>query len=261
LHSAASGTRSLAPLLQVSHTLAPLLQASRTLPRTARCAAARCTLSRLLPCLFRPVRLTLPNNSLPGPCTLSTRQSSDILCSPQCGACVLQGVFPAVPRGGSLAASFCAGSTMSSSTPSIRVYESQHYSLPHHHRPSHPSAAVAMAIPRAREEAPPPLPPPRHIENLRAGQDPGWQWGNTNSPRDTGFGGNRLATVRPGSSLYGASGSGYPRPREPSTDYVFQDRESSVSRSHDDMSSENSVEHISDDDRSGKSRPSLGNHR
>jgi hypothetical protein len=148
-----------------------------------------------------------------------------------------------------------------SSTPSIRVYESQRYSLPHHHRPAHPSPAVAMAIPRAREEVPPPLPPPRHIEDLRAGQDPGWQWGNTNSPIDTGFGGNRLATVRPGSSLYGTSASGHVRARQPSADYVFNGRESSVSRSHDDMSSENSGNHDSDEDRNGNSRPSLRNHR
>lgn len=148
-------------------------------------------------------------------------------------------------------------SSASSSTPSIRVYESHHrYALPHHHRP-----AVAMAIPRAREEVPPPLPPPRHIEDLRAGQDPGWQWGNTNSPRDTGFGGNRLATVKPGSSLYGASGSAYSRPRQPSADYAYNGREPSVSLSIDDMSSEHSGDHNSDEDRSGKSRPSLGGHR
>ena len=39
-----------------------------------------------------------------------------------------------------------------SSTPSIRVYDSQrdshHYQLPHHRRPSIPTPAVAMAIPR-----------------------------------------------------------------------------------------------------------------
>lgn len=117
-----------------------------------------------------------------------------------------------------------------------------------------------MAIPRARDEVPPPLPPPRHIEDLRAGQDPGWQWGNTNSPRDTGFSGN-LAAVRPGSSLYGGSDGDRTRPRHPSSDYVFKARESSISRSLDDMSSENSLEHNSDEDRSGKPRPSLGNHR
>jgi hypothetical protein len=151
---------------------------------------------------------------------------------------------------------------MSSSTPSIRIYDSHRIPLPHHRRPSIPSPAVAMAIPRAREDVPPPLPPPRHIGNLQSGQDPGWQWGNTNSPRDTGFGGNRLATVRPGSSLYGGAGGSHPRPREPSVDYMFSHgREPSVSRSADDMSSEHSGEHNSDEDRSSNSRPSLGNHR
>jgi hypothetical protein len=146
-----------------------------------------------------------------------------------------------------------------SSTPSIRVYESHHHALPHHHRPTHHTPAVAMVIPRAREEIPPPLPPPRHIEDLRAGHDPGWQWGNTNSPQDTGFGGHRLATVRPGSSLHGGLGSGYPRPRQPSADIVFNRREPSISRSLEDMS-EHSNDH-SDEDLSDKSRPSLGSHR
>ncbi|OAL48794.1 hypothetical protein IQ07DRAFT_86838 [Pyrenochaeta sp. DS3sAY3a] len=163
--------------------------------------------------------------------------------------------------------------TMSSasSTPSIRVYETHRYSLPHHRRPSIPgsssaSSAVAMAIPRAREQdVPPPLPPPRHLGDLRRGQDPGWQWGNQNSPRDTGFGGNPRATVRPGSSLYGSSvsGSSQPPPRDPSVDYMFNNgREPSISRSFDDMSSDHSGEHNnSDEDRSSSSRPSLGNFR
>ena len=120
-----------------------------------------------------------------------------------------------------------------------------------------------MAIPSARNEVPPPLPPPRHIEELRAGQsDPGWQWGNTNNPKENGFGGNRLATVRPGSSLYGGSGSGQVHhPRDLSADYLFNGREPSISRSLDDMSSEGSRDHNSDEDRGGKARPSLGNHR
>jgi hypothetical protein len=181
-----------------------------------------------------------------------------------CGARVLRSTHAsAATKWRAQATSLRVGPAMSSAsgTPSIRVYESHRYSLPHHHRPS-PGPAVAMAIPRARNEAPPPpLPPPRHIEDLRPGQDPGWQWGNTNSPRDTGFSGNRLATVRPGSSLYGGAGGTHPRPRQPSADYVFKGREPSVSRSLDDMSDENSLGHISDEDRNAKPRPSLGNHR
>ena len=38
-----------------------------------------------------------------------------------------------------------------SSTPSIRVYDSHHYPLPHHRRPSIATPAVAMAIPRVRK--------------------------------------------------------------------------------------------------------------
>lgn len=116
-----------------------------------------------------------------------------------------------------------------------------------------------MAIPRARDEIPPPLPPPRHIEDLRAGQDPGWQWGHANNLRDTGFSGNHLATVRPGSSLYG--GSDVVRSRQPPADTKFKGREPSVPRSLDGMSSGNSVDHVSDDERKSKPRPSLGNHR
>ncbi|KAJ4352680.1 hypothetical protein N0V95_004064 [Ascochyta clinopodiicola] len=119
-----------------------------------------------------------------------------------------------------------------------------------------------MAIPSAREQVPPPLPPPRHIEDLQAGHaDPGWQWGNTTNPKQNGFGGNRLATVRPGSSLYGGAGSGQVLPRDQSADHLFKVRKPSISRSLDDMSPEGSRDHNSDEDRSGKTRPSLGNHR
>ncbi|RII23115.1 hypothetical protein CUC08_Gglean011937 [Alternaria sp. MG1] len=76
------------------------------------------------------------------------------------------------------------------------------------------NAETAMRIPRARSEVPPPLPPPRHIDT--SGRDPGWQWGNTNSPRDTGFGGNRLATVRPGWQWNGGATGSYPQ--EPSVE-------------------------------------------
>ena len=150
--------------------------------------------------------------------------------------------------------------TTMSSTPSIRVYASSRYQ-----RPSYPSPAIAMAIPNAREAVPPPLPPPRHIEDLRAGQsDPGWQWGNTDNPKESGFGGHRLATVRPGSSLYGGSASAqvhHPPPRDLSADHLFNGREPYISLSLDDMSSEGSRDHNSDEDRGAKTRPSLANHR
>lgn len=252
-----------------AHSGAPLFVTHIRTPTTD--PAACCPLFRTtsLPVSASPLTFPAnhPNYSPIGPCASSVPRtlSTPSPHSPRhtCGARVLQGTLQLRVSGGPLATSLPAGPTMSSasSTPSIRVYESHRYSLPHHHRPSHPSPAVAMAIPRAREEVPPPLPPPRHIEDLRAGQDSGWQWGNTNSPKDTGFSGSRLAIVRPGSSLYGVSGSGHSRPRQPSTDYVFKGRESSISRSLDDMSSENSADHNSDEERGGKSRPSLGHHR
>jgi hypothetical protein len=122
-----------------------------------------------------------------------------------------------------------------------------------------PSAAVVMAIPRARNEIPPSSPPLRRVKTLRGGQDPRLHWVNTNSLRDTGFSGNRLATVQPGSSLYGGTGGSHLYPWNPSGEYIFtHGREHSISRSYVDMSSE-SREHISDEERSSKSRPSLGN--
>lgn len=61
-----------------------------------------------------------------------------------------------------------------------------------------------MDAPRAREQVPPPLLPPCHLEKPRAGQDSSLQWGNTSSPRDTGFSG-KLAIDKLDVSLYGRS--------------------------------------------------------
>ncbi|KAF2004932.1 hypothetical protein P154DRAFT_425566 [Amniculicola lignicola CBS 123094] len=107
-----------------------------------------------------------------------------------------------------------------------------------------------MAIPRAREAVPPPLPPPRYIGELSDGQDPGWQWGNTHN---TAFG-----TIKSGSSLLGG-GAGAARVvrRNPSGDNDFSSgRETSTSRSLDDMSSADS----DDDPQHGSARPSLPNY-
>ncbi|KAH7125346.1 hypothetical protein B0J11DRAFT_434070 [Dendryphion nanum] len=115
------------------------------------------------------------------------------------------------------------------STPSIRIYDSapvHRYPIPHHRRPSFPSPSGAMAIPRAREDVPPPLPPPRHLNGLSEGQDPGWQWGNT------GFGGPRIP-IKEGSSLLGGTVH-VPTP--------FHSRKSSHSQSFDDASPPDSDE-------------------
>ncbi|KAI7514985.1 hypothetical protein KC347_g87 [Hortaea werneckii] len=43
-----------------------------------------------------------------------------------------------------------------------------------------------MAVPRAQEPVPPPLPPPTYIPEISAGHDPGWQWGNDPTRSDFG---------------------------------------------------------------------------
>ncbi|EER26099.1 C2H2 type zinc finger containing protein [Coccidioides posadasii C735 delta SOWgp] len=60
-----------------------------------------------------------------------------------------------------------------------------------------------MAIPNSNEPlAPPPLPPPRFIEDLAQGHDSGWKWGNSFEGKPT------LAPIKPTSSLFG----GHSRP-------------------------------------------------
>lgn len=83
---------------------------------------------------------------------------------------------------------------MPPSTPSIRISH-------HNHRRGPSPTATRMAIPRARDPVPPPLPPPQYLPEISAGRDPGWQWGNDPSTFDFG----RAASVKPGSSLLGAS--------------------------------------------------------
>lgn len=62
--------------------------------------------------------------------------------------------------------------------------------------------AMPKPIPNTRVDfAPPPLPPPRNIEGIDEGHDPGWRWGNTGGKG--GFGSNGLGSVSPGSSLRG----------------------------------------------------------
>lgn len=147
-----------------------------------------------------------------------------------------------------------------SSTPSILINDSgslHRHPLPLHRRPFYPNPSGAMAIPRAREEVPPPLPPPRYIGDalLNDGQDAGWQWGNPTA----GFGGNRLAAVKPGSSLLGGAVARQ-APRDAPGEPPFTAREPSVARSLEDTSPADSLDH-SDEDRAGKPRQSLANFR
>lgn len=96
------------------------------------------------------------------------------------------------------------------SAPSIFIHDQRDMNGP---RP--PSSRMAgklfsrsqgpMAVPNARPNesfAPPPLPPPRYIEDLAAGSDPGWKWGHT--PKHEGFGGSFAFS---GSSSSSARGS------------------------------------------------------
>jgi hypothetical protein len=81
---------------------------------------------------------------------------------------------------------------------------------------SHTSRAP-MTIPHNRPaEAPPPLPPPRFIEDLANGHDLGWKWGN--SGFEGGFG--KLPPIKQNSSLIG----GYRRlPMDTSCDEGIED--------------------------------------
>lgn len=56
-----------------------------------------------------------------------------------------------------------------------------------------------MAIPRRRDFAPPPLPPPQYLPEISCGSDLGWQWANDPSGFDYG----RPVAIKPGSSLLG----------------------------------------------------------
>ncbi|KKZ60257.1 hypothetical protein EMCG_05014 [[Emmonsia] crescens] len=64
------------------------------------------------------------------------------------------------------------------------------------------SSPRPMAIPHAKEPlAPPPLPPPRYIEDLAIGHDSGWKWGN--SFEEGEFGKPTLPPIKASSSLVG----------------------------------------------------------
>jgi hypothetical protein len=93
-------------------------------------------------------------------------------------------------------------------TPAIQINGSGYNSFPVPHRtPSYLSpsnASIPMAIPNARESAPPPLPPPRHITGLNSGgHDLGSVWGSLHDQSDARR--TSLASVKPGSSLLGAA--------------------------------------------------------
>lgn len=145
-----------------------------------------------------------------------------------------------------------------SPTPSILIQNDSgslhNFPLPLHRRPSFPHPS-GMAIPRARDEGPPPpLPPPRHIgEELSRGHDIGWQFGNTHS---SGPGSRplQLASIKPGSSLL--LGQGHLHNSRPQ-DRGLGSRKPSLPSSIEDMS----LSEPSEDEHCVKTRPNIANYR
>jgi len=79
-----------------------------------------------------------------------------------------------------------------------------------HNSTSSPSTfSIPMSIPNSRDPVPPPLPPPRHLADIADGgingPDIAWQWGNSHG--DSSDWGGPIASVQPGSSLYGSFAS------------------------------------------------------
>ena len=109
-------------------------------------------------------------------------------------------------------------------------YNNNSHSGPH--SPSRPisalsssssSARTPMTIPGSNNEAlaPPPLPPPRFIEDLAQGHDSGWKWGNSFEHGQFGQS-TTLPPIKPTSSLLGGAPSRPPLVRRDET-YSFEE--------------------------------------
>jgi hypothetical protein len=119
-----------------------------------------------------------------------------------------------------------------------------------------------MTIPNAREDiAPPPLPPPKFIEELAYGNDPGWQWGNTTH---AGFSKSTLAPIKPGSSLMGSYRRESWEEKQDKIERKDFRRGSSIStivRSPSEIDAQLDSLHHADDDYQQSSTSSLGNYQ
>ena len=121
--------------------------------------------------------------------------------------------------------------TRVTSPPSILVHD-QNASHGRRRSTSRPTAMPfsrapgPLAIPNARyDPAPPPLPPPRYIDDITAGSDPGWAWGN--DPKGGNFGKAREST-RPMSTFPKSWGKNMKEER-PLDRLEFKPRENSTS--------------------------------
>ncbi|KUJ12072.1 uncharacterized protein LY89DRAFT_700035 [Mollisia scopiformis] len=70
------------------------------------------------------------------------------------------------------------------------------------------TSSIPMSIPNSREPGPPPpLPPPRHLQDIvdsgKSGPDLAWKFGNSHE-YNSDWGGSVSSSVAPGSSLYGS---------------------------------------------------------
>lgn len=85
------------------------------------------------------------------------------------------------------------------------------------------SARTPMTIPGSNNEAlaPPPLPPPRFIEDIAQGHDSGWKWGNSFEHDQFGQSAT-LPPIKPTSSLLGGAPSRPPLVRRDET-YSFEE--------------------------------------
>ncbi|KAG4437580.1 hypothetical protein IFR05_006919 [Cadophora sp. M221] len=91
-------------------------------------------------------------------------------------------------------------------------------------------SSIPVSIPNARQCAPPPLPPPRHLPDIadggNNGRDIAWKWGNEQTDRGWG---KAAPSIPQGSSLHGGSGSFLSRTGVLDEQLDFQRRGSSVS--------------------------------